>query len=139
MKNENSQIQQISIKGLLCKEDKVLFLKTTTDKWELPGGRINFGESVEQAFYREISEEIGFENIKIGNLINTWSFIDTREDINHHFIIFDFEVFTDENKIKLSDEHIKYKWVGIDDFEKMNMRNGHKDTLRKYFKKNNIS
>lgn len=128
------KIQQISIKGLLFKDNKILLLKTPADRWELPGGRMNFGESVEQAFYREISEEIGFENIKIGNLINTWSFTYTREDIDHHFIVFDFEIFTDESKIKLSDEHTEYRWFKKDDFEQINMRNGHKETLRKYFK-----
>ncbi|MCK5475885.1 MAG: NUDIX hydrolase [Candidatus Pacebacteria bacterium] len=130
------KIQQVSIKGLLYKEDKILFLRTTeAKKWELPGGRMDFGENVEQTFKREIKEELGFENVKIGNLLNTWSFTSVREKINYHFIVFDFEIYTKESKIRLSDEHIEYKWVGIDDFEKMDMRDGHKETLRKYFRR----
>ena len=128
------KIQQISIKGILCKNNKILFLKTTrVGRYELPGGRINFGESVEQTFKREIKEELGFEKIEMGSLINTWSFMNIRENIKHHFIVFDFEFFTDESKIKLSDEHTEYKWVGKDDFEEMNMREGHKESLKKYF------
>ncbi len=48
--NENyPKIKQISIKGLLCRDNKVLLLKTPKRKkrWELPGGRMNFGENVE--------------------------------------------------------------------------------------------
>ena len=129
------KIQQVAIKGILHKDNKVLLLKTTTNKWELPGGRMDFGEDVEQTLCREIKEEIGFENIEIGELVNFWSFTNVRKETNHHFIIFDFEIFTNEGKIKLSDEHIEYKWAGIDDFEKMDMKEGHKESLRKYFKR----
>ncbi len=128
------KIQQISIKGLLRRDNKILFLKTTrVGRYELPGGRIDFGESVEQAFKREIREETGFEKIKIGELVNTWSFINIKENIKYHFIVFDFEFFTDENKIKLSDEHTEYKWVGVNEFENLDMRDGHKESLKIYF------
>ena len=102
-------------------------------RWEFPGGRIDFGESAEDAFYREMKEELYFEKVKIGRLVNMWSFTDMRNGVNHHFIIFDFEIFTDESKIKLSGEHSEHKWIGKDEFEKFDMREGHKETLRKYF------
>ena len=73
------------------------------------------------------------KKIKIGNLVNTWSFINVREDINYHFIIFDFEFFTDESKIKLSDEHTEYKWIGVEGLDKFEMRGGYKESIRKYF------
>ncbi|MCK4891096.1 MAG: NUDIX hydrolase [Candidatus Pacebacteria bacterium] len=127
------KIQQISIKGLLCRDNKVLLLKTPKRKkrWELPGGRMNFGENVEQVLKREIKEEIGFNDIKIGNLVNTWSFIS--KEINCHFIVFVFEFFTDKSKIKLSVEHVAYKWISVSDFEGIDISEGHKETLRKYF------
>lgn len=134
MKKNYPKIQQVSIKGLLYKHNKVLFLKTPDNVWELPGGRMDFGENIEEAFQREMNEELGFKKISMGNMINAWSFTSIRKEINYHFIIFDFEIFTDESKIELSDEHIEYKWVGADEFEEMNMREGHKETLRKYFK-----
>ena len=131
------KIQQVSIKGILCRNDKVLFLKTAKKgMYELPGGRIDFGESVEQTFKREIEEELGFKEIKMGNLINTWSFTNIRENINYHFIIFDFEFFTNESKIKLSDEHTEYKWIGLEELDKVEMREGHKESIRKYFNEN---
>ena len=129
------KIQQISIKGILRKDNKVLLLKTTTNKWELPGGRMDFGENVKQSLQREIKEELGFEKVRLGNLVNDWSFTSIREEINYHFIIFDFEIYTKESKIRLSDEHVEYKWIGINDFEKMDMREGHKESLKKYFER----
>ena len=138
MKKGLPRIQQVSIKGFLCRDKKVLLLKTPeNDKndgtWELPGGRMDFGESVEQAFSREMKEELGFEKAVMGKLLNSWSFMSVREGIDYHFIIFDFEIYSDESKIKLSDEHDEYRWIGEGEFEKLNMREGHKETLRKYF------
>lgn len=127
------KIQQVSIKGILCRNNKILFLKTTTDKWELPGGRMDFGENVEQTFKREIREELGFKKIEMRSLINTWSFTNIRKNTNYHFTIFDFEFFTDESKIKISNEHTEYKWIGIKELDKFKMREGYKESLRKYF------
>lgn len=103
------KIQQVSIKSILRRDNKILFLKTPAGRWELPGGRIDFGESVKQAFQRETKEELGFEKVEMGDLINIWSFTDIRNGIDYHFIILDFEIFTNESKIKLSDEHTEYK------------------------------
>lgn len=129
------KLQQVSIKGLLCRENRILVLKTATKKgtYELPGGRIDFGETVEQAFQREMREELGFESARLGKLINAWSFTDIRDGIDHHFIILDFEIFTNESRIRLSDEHIEYKWISLKDLEKINMRDGHKTSIEKYF------
>ncbi len=134
MEEEYPKLQQVSIKGLLCRDNKTLLLKTAeSGRWEFPGGRIDFGESVEEAFQREMREELGFEAVRTGNLMNTWTFTSVTEGIDHHYVIFDFEIFTDESKIKLSGEHSEYKWIGKDEFEKLDMREGHKETLRKYF------
>lgn len=131
--SENRKIQQVSIKGILCRECKVLILKTArSGRWELPGGRMDFGENIEQTFKRGMKEELGFEKVKLAKFINVWSFTSLRDGIDYHFIILDFEIFTDENNIKLSKEHIEYKWIGLADLDKIDMREGHKESIKKY-------
>lgn len=98
---------------------------------------MDFGENVEESFQREMKEELGFEEARMGRLMNTWTFTSVREGIDHHFIIFDFEIYSDESKIKLSNEHEEYRWIGKDEFEGLEMREGHKETLRKYFGRKN--
>lgn len=132
--NKKEKVQQISIKGLLSRNGKFLVLKSTVgSKYELPGGTMEFGESPEEAFKREMKEELGFEKVKIGKFLNIWSFVYEAEGVDYHITKLDFEIFTDEKDIRLSSEHTEYKWVGLDEIDSLDMRKGHKDSIKKYF------
>ena len=55
----------VAVKALLFDQDKLLLVKRS-DKargehhyWELPGGRMEFGETPEGALLRELAEETG--------------------------------------------------------------------------------
>ncbi len=54
---------RVSIKALI-KNDKgeVLVVKEHQDKWELPGGGLDHGESVHECLARELREELGITN-----------------------------------------------------------------------------
>ncbi|MCK9401713.1 MAG: NUDIX hydrolase [Bacteroidales bacterium] len=50
---------QVSVKGLIIKDNKVLLLHEQKGTWDLPGGRLQHGENFEQTLKRECQEEIG--------------------------------------------------------------------------------
>ncbi|GAB3655734.1 NUDIX hydrolase [Actinocorallia lasiicapitis] len=50
---------------------RVLLLRNERDEWELPGGKIEAGESPRDAVAREIGEETGW-TVTVGPLLDAW-------------------------------------------------------------------
>lgn len=60
---------RIGVCGVLTRDDSVYLIKDgTTGKWELPGGAIEKGESIEKALSREFLEETGIK-IKLDRFV----------------------------------------------------------------------
>jgi 8-oxo-dGTP diphosphatase len=54
------------------KDDKVVLIRRRdTGKWALPGGTIEWGETLAQCIRRELREEAGVEVISLGELCGT--------------------------------------------------------------------
>ncbi|HWE51654.1 MAG TPA: (deoxy)nucleoside triphosphate pyrophosphohydrolase [Bryobacteraceae bacterium] len=55
------------VAGVLRRDDRILICQRRADqphalKWEFPGGKLEAGESPEQALVRELREELGIES-----------------------------------------------------------------------------
>lgn len=61
----------VSIKGVLIRDDRVLLVHNERDEWELPGGRIEPGETPEQCVAREIAEESGLA-VHVAEILDAW-------------------------------------------------------------------
>lgn len=74
--------------------------------WFVPGGRIQYGETLEQAAIRKLGEETGLSATMIekkGVMTHLWP--------QAHYISTFFRADVSDDKIKLNDEHREYKWV----------------------------
>jgi len=63
----------VSVKGILIHRGRVLVLRNDRGEWELPGGRLDDGETPEEALRREILEETGLR-VTVGALVDAWVF-----------------------------------------------------------------
>jgi 8-oxo-dGTP pyrophosphatase MutT (NUDIX family) len=61
----------VSIKGVLLEGDRVVLLENERLEWELPGGRLERGESPLTCLAREFAEELDVE-VTIGSILDSW-------------------------------------------------------------------
>ena len=110
----------VGIKGIIVNGNKVLILKCkdkTKDNfyWDLPGGRMEDGETILQALERELSEELPtIENIQIKNLITAYKLPHALPD-GQGLMLLMYKVLAYLPAITLSNEHSEYKWVSKDE------------------------
>lgn len=94
-------------------DGKVLLLKhKKTNKLGLPGGGIELGESISEALLRELQEELGTNNIKVGNLIGVaenFLYYDDSDEAYHALLFFYDGQVNDLSEISASS--------GLDDVE----------------------
>ena len=119
----------ISVYAILRNEKgKFLLLRrsenspTNPGKWDLPGGKLGPGETLEDAVVREVWEETGI-SIVPGEIAGYVTFELPEKKVIA--IVYDGGYFIAD--VKLSYEHMEYAWTSLDSILGM-------DTLPVYFK-----
>ena len=112
----------VGVKGVFVQDGKVLILKRETSNgsifWDMPGGRINAEESLEETLHRELEEELGVTGVTIGDNITAYRLPDYHRD-NHGLVTLFYSVRVPELVIHLSDEHIGYRFVNHHDLNEV--------------------
>ncbi len=116
-------------KFLLCKRRSKLKIWR---KWEVPGGIVNFGESLEDAIKREVKEEIGVEVELVKPIdfffTNIWKLKKKRI----HVFLVGYLCRIKRGKPKPCDREIeKVKWFSIEEVKKLDCLPGSKEFVLK--------
>lgn len=123
--------------GILKKDNLILVGQrpenhTLAGLWEFPGGKIELGESPEQALARELDEELGII-AEVGQLriACTHSYSDVGIIILFYEVLF----WKGEPKTK---HHINLKWVTPAELPKMNIPDANRKNLDRIYKAFNL-
>ncbi|MFA6464018.1 MAG: NUDIX hydrolase [Candidatus Paceibacterota bacterium] len=104
----------VGVKGVVRVKDKCLILKNVKDGnsyWDIPGGRIDDNETIEETLKRELSEELPtLGKYSIGNILNAYRLSHDLKDNKALLLIF-YKIEAEEFEVKLSSEHTEFKWV----------------------------
>ncbi len=119
--------------GLLIKDGMILVGQrpenhTLAGLWEFPGGKIELGESPEQALARELNEELGIE-AEVGELkiACTHSYSDVGIIILFYEILF----WKGEPKTK---HHLNLKWVTPSELPTMKIPEANRKNMDRIYK-----
>ncbi|WP_339214321.1 NUDIX domain-containing protein [Solibacillus sp. FSL W8-0372] len=104
---------KVVVKGVLIRDNRILIIKRShTDSfgagtWEVVGGNLNFGESLEEALKREFLEEVGLR-ITVKSLLFSTTFFTSND---RQIVLLSYLCESEESQISLSSEHEQYLWA----------------------------
>ncbi|MFB9236290.1 NUDIX domain-containing protein [Plantactinospora siamensis] len=119
----------VSVKLVVDYHGRVPLLKNERDEWELPGGKLEPGETPEQTVCREVAEELGL-TINTVDIIDTWVYEITAA--RHVFIVSYGARYAGDEEVRYSAEHKELGMFGYDEVASLVMPEPYKRTIARW-------
>jgi len=87
MKDEEHLIVDVPVKAWAVSDGRVLLVQEISGRWTLPGGRMNVGETPQEALAREIREELGVD-ATVGAIVDCLVFTSASSGKSHFVPVF---------------------------------------------------
>jgi len=136
---KNQQYPEPTVGALILNEQNKIFLFKSHkwgNKYAIPGGHIELGETMHEALIREVKEET---NLDIYN-IEFFCFFEVIYDKQYwkpkHFIFFDYICRTEDSFVLLNDEAEEYVWVDKSEVLKYELENNTRRFIEMYLHAN---
>lgn len=136
--SDNKILPQIAVGAVVFKDDRVLLVKRSNPPakgmWAVPGGKIQAGETMQQALIRELKEETGL-NIKVGEIIYVFDVIQRNDNarLNYHYVIIDFLCELKDGQLKAGDDALEARWISKKELKQINVNEKTKMMLKEKF------
>jgi 8-oxo-dGTP diphosphatase len=125
------QHPQLAVSGAIFRDHKVLLVRRARSPgkglYSLPGGRVEFGESLHTALHREVDEETG---LKIEIVAFTgWREVLPAAGGGGHYLIMSFAARWSAGEPVLNDEHDDFKWLAPDGLSDLKLTGGLQEVI----------
>ncbi|HZA21828.1 MAG TPA: NUDIX domain-containing protein [Dehalococcoidia bacterium] len=122
----------VSIKGVVIIDSQVALLKNPRHEWELPGGKLELGETPPVCLAREVQEELSL-SVKVGPILDSWVYhIAEGVDV----LIVTYGCYSESSvKPVHSAEHQALGLFSADEVDQLNMPQGYKDSVKEWFRR----
>ena len=107
---------QLAVSAAIFRDGNILLVRRARSPakgfYSLPGGRVEFGESLQSALHREVDEETALK-IEILGLAG-WREVLPATGGGGHYLIMSFAARWIANQPRLNDEHDDFRWLAPD-------------------------
>ena len=104
---------QLAVSAAIVRDGKILLVRRARSPakgfYSLPGGRVEFGETLHTALHREVDEETALK-IEIAGLAG-WREVVPGAGGGGHYLIMSFAARWASGEPVLNDEHDDFKWL----------------------------
>ena len=104
---------QLAVSAAIFRDGKVLLVRRARSpakgRYSLPGGRVEFGETLHAALHREVDEETALK-IEIAGLAG-WREVVPGTSGGGHYVIMSFAARWRSGEPVLNDEHDDFRWL----------------------------
>ncbi len=129
--SSSPQHPQLAVSAVIFRDDKVLVLRRAKSPgngfYSLPGGRVEFGESLATALHREIDEETGLR-IEIAGLAG-WREVLPGTGGGGHYLIMSFAARWIGGEPRLNYENDDFKWLAPDGLGDLKVTGGLQEVI----------
>ena len=117
---------QLAVSAAIFRDGKVLLVRRARSPargfYSLPGGRVEFGESLHTALHREVDEETALR-IQIVGLAGWREVLPGASGIGH-YLIMSFAARWAAGEPVLNEEHDDFKWLSVHEFGDLKLTGG---------------
>ena len=123
---------QLAVSAAIFRDGKILLVRRARSPakgfYSLPGGRVEFGETLHAALHREVGEETALK-IEIVDLA-AWREVVPGSTGGGHYLIMSFAARWIGGEVMLNDEHDDYKWLAPDASAELKVTGGLQEVIR---------
>jgi 8-oxo-dGTP diphosphatase len=122
---------QLAVSAVIFRDGKILLVRRSRSPgqgfYSLPGGRVEFGESLHTALHREVDEETALD-IEIVGLAG-WREVLPGAGGGGHYLIMSFAARWTGKEPVLNDEHDDFKWLATNALGDLKVTDGLQDVI----------
>ena len=125
----------VGVGAIIVKDDKVLLVKRAkmpfAGLWCIPGGKVKFGETLQNAAEREIYEETRLV-IKAGEPLYVFETMDSNtQDIKYHYVVVDLQAEYISGVATAHDDALEVAWFSRSDLERNDIQEQTRNCLQR--------
>jgi 8-oxo-dGTP diphosphatase len=123
---------QLAVSAAIFRDDRILLVRRARSPargfYSLPGGRVEFGETLHEALHREVDEETALKIEIIG--LAGWREVVPGTSGGGHYLIMSFAARWLAGEPVLNDELDDFKWLSPDDLSNLKLTGGLQEVIQ---------